>query len=224
MLKYYIFGPQLSDINECEINTAICGVGSCINTEGNFTCVCPDGHMLMPDKRCMGRKNYSYMYLYLHIANFVLSLICYTIQPTYTLSFTCRYSLQILHMAYTWMPRCLHVNAMWHVCRAHTIFYLSFTDAREGNCYLHIFGSGSTRPGEPRVTCENPLASNLTMKQCCCSVGRGWNALEDVNAFKPCTPCPRARSSQYLGWLISYHSSLHKTVGLLSVLEEILIP
>lgn len=44
-----------ADLNECEINSAICGVGSCINMEGNFTCVCPDGHMLMADNRCMGK-------------------------------------------------------------------------------------------------------------------------------------------------------------------------
>ena len=44
----------IADVNECEVNTAVCGVGTCINTEGNYTCICPEGHLLMPDRNCMG--------------------------------------------------------------------------------------------------------------------------------------------------------------------------
>ena len=44
-----------SDIDECSLNTAICGAGTCLNIEGNYTCVCPEGHMLMPDRNCMGK-------------------------------------------------------------------------------------------------------------------------------------------------------------------------
>lgn len=45
-----------ADVDECSLNTAICGAGTCMNLEGNYTCLCPDGHMLMPDRNCMGKR------------------------------------------------------------------------------------------------------------------------------------------------------------------------
>lgn len=37
-------GKACTDINECELNAGICrGGGTCVNTEGSFTCVCPPG-------------------------------------------------------------------------------------------------------------------------------------------------------------------------------------
>ena len=49
------------DTNECELNTAICGIGRCVNTVGNYTCICPDGHMLTPDNNCMGASAISHL-------------------------------------------------------------------------------------------------------------------------------------------------------------------
>ena len=46
-----------ADINECVVNPAICGIGTCMNKEGTYTCMCPEGHMLMLDKNCMGKLN-----------------------------------------------------------------------------------------------------------------------------------------------------------------------
>jgi len=46
-------------------------------------------------------------------------------------------------------------------------------------------------------TCEQSLASNLTMKQCCCSIGRGWNSLEDEQRRRPCVTCPVRDSRKY---------------------------
>ncbi|KAK6631430.1 hypothetical protein RUM44_005957 [Polyplax serrata] len=40
-------GKTCTDINECDINPGICrGGGTCVNTEGSFTCVCPRGLIL----------------------------------------------------------------------------------------------------------------------------------------------------------------------------------
>ncbi|XP_054288254.1 fibrillin-2-like [Macrosteles quadrilineatus] len=37
-------GKICTDINECELNAGLCrGGGTCVNTEGSFTCVCPPG-------------------------------------------------------------------------------------------------------------------------------------------------------------------------------------
>ena len=57
---------------------------------------------------------------------------------------------------------------------------------RPGHCYLQVRGQ----------TCERSLASNLTMKQCCCSIGRGWTSVEDEQRRRPCTPCPLKDTSQ----------------------------
>ena len=39
------------DINECN-NKSICSVGSCVNTEGTYKCMCDQGYK-MEDKKCV---------------------------------------------------------------------------------------------------------------------------------------------------------------------------
>lgn len=37
-------GKTCTDINECDLNAGVCrGGGTCVNTDGSFTCVCPPG-------------------------------------------------------------------------------------------------------------------------------------------------------------------------------------
>ena len=36
-------GKTCQDINECMMDRDICQGGTCVNTEGSFTCNCPDG-------------------------------------------------------------------------------------------------------------------------------------------------------------------------------------
>ena len=45
---------SISDIDECAEQPYYCGLGTCVNTLGNFTCICPDGYMPMPGEGCMG--------------------------------------------------------------------------------------------------------------------------------------------------------------------------
>ena len=45
-VKHYLY---ISDINECDEDLHICGVGSCVNEIGNYHCVCPHGYMLLPN-------------------------------------------------------------------------------------------------------------------------------------------------------------------------------
>lgn len=49
------------DINECVENLNACGPGFCINDEGSYHCVCPDGYMVLPNasKLHIGRNIYS---------------------------------------------------------------------------------------------------------------------------------------------------------------------
>lgn len=46
----------ISDVDECAINPGICGVGVCVNKEGTYSCICPEGYMLLPSgKKCVGQ-------------------------------------------------------------------------------------------------------------------------------------------------------------------------
>ncbi|XP_055956124.1 fibrillin-2 [Patella vulgata] len=59
-------------------------------------------------------------------------------------------------------------------------------DMRKESCFLEYLNT-TRRPF--RSICENPVSSNLTKRQCCCTVGAAWG----VN----CETCPRERSLQY---------------------------
>ena len=39
-------GKACQDINECSIDPTLCSGGICINTEGSFTCRCPNGERM----------------------------------------------------------------------------------------------------------------------------------------------------------------------------------
>lgn len=44
-----------ADIDECLVNPGICGPGTCYNTLGNYTCVCPQDYMQVNGgNKCMG--------------------------------------------------------------------------------------------------------------------------------------------------------------------------
>lgn len=45
----------LTDIDECVSSVGICGPGTCYNTQGNYTCVCPPEYMQVNGgNNCMG--------------------------------------------------------------------------------------------------------------------------------------------------------------------------
>lgn len=44
-----------ADIDECTTHIGICGPGTCYNTLGNYTCVCPPEYMQVNGgNNCMG--------------------------------------------------------------------------------------------------------------------------------------------------------------------------
>ena len=74
----------------------------------------------------------------------------------------------------------------------------AMTDMRPGHCYRRL--------DESRDRCDQSLASNLTRRQCCCSIGRGWHvaATHDHQRPRPhsgdCRPCPHAGTCTYFAW------------------------
>lgn len=54
--KEYAYYILLSaDIDECLVNPGICGPGTCYNTLGNYTCVCPQDYMpVNGGNKCLG--------------------------------------------------------------------------------------------------------------------------------------------------------------------------
>lgn len=50
-------GPRPADIDECTTHIGICGPGTCYNTLGNYTCVCPPEYMQVNGgNNCMGER------------------------------------------------------------------------------------------------------------------------------------------------------------------------
>lgn len=49
------FSLCVSDIDECSQSPEICTFGTCSNTEGSFTCLCPEGFVISASgRRCLG--------------------------------------------------------------------------------------------------------------------------------------------------------------------------
>ena len=45
------------DINECNTGKHHCGDGICQNTDGSYSCICPEGYTIIDSgKRCIGLK------------------------------------------------------------------------------------------------------------------------------------------------------------------------
>ena len=76
-----------------------------------------------------------------------------------------------------------------------------FADARQGVC----FKDSRTGAGN-RLTCENPMAFNLTKKQCCCSIGAAWG----LTTSPPCSACPKFKSSKKNYWFPLYQLPIHQ--------------
>jgi len=75
-------------------------------------------------------------------------------------------------------------------------------DMRAGTCYLEV--RDDTRQGQRQIVCDRALTSNLTMKQCCCSVGLGWNAFDDEQRGRSCVACPvyGSRTNRFLDFAL----------------------
>lgn len=39
-----IFCSVSTDVNECELLSSVCGEAQCVNVDGSFLCMCPNGH------------------------------------------------------------------------------------------------------------------------------------------------------------------------------------
>lgn len=57
-LCYFIF----PDIDECVAHPGVCGPGTCYNTLGNYTCICPPEYMQVNGgHNCMGMSAFTFL-------------------------------------------------------------------------------------------------------------------------------------------------------------------
>ena len=67
---FFMASYSLLDINECLEDPLICGVGACVNTDGGYNCVCPEGYVLLP-----GGSKHIHEWT-LTVDAFIISAIC----------------------------------------------------------------------------------------------------------------------------------------------------
>lgn len=57
LINWSVFACFL-DIDECVAHPGVCGPGTCYNTLGNYTCICPPEYMQVNGgHNCMGMQN-----------------------------------------------------------------------------------------------------------------------------------------------------------------------
>lgn len=42
-IAFIVFSSS-TDVNECELLSSVCGEAQCVNVDGSFLCMCPNGH------------------------------------------------------------------------------------------------------------------------------------------------------------------------------------
>jgi len=47
-----------SDVNECRENPQICQNGTCLNSDGSYSCICNEGFEADEYQRCIGMCSY----------------------------------------------------------------------------------------------------------------------------------------------------------------------
>lgn len=46
---------SFSDVNECRLRPDICGAGTCLNSDGGYSCLCPPGFVHISGS-CVGKR------------------------------------------------------------------------------------------------------------------------------------------------------------------------
>ena len=95
------------DVNECAEQPGICGIWTCVNKDGNFSCICPDGHIMLPDGHtCMGQCSHSFCLLswdwHLSCALFNLSWDWYLSCSLFSLLWDWPLSCSLFSLSWDW--------------------------------------------------------------------------------------------------------------------------
>lgn len=204
IVSFFFFFSLSLDINECLVDPFICGVGTCVNTDGGYNCVCPEGYVLLPggSKQLKfsitnRKREPTHFYFNNEPINEANTTFWISIKEKLTIELIHSCSIQahfkIVSILITVISM-VSLKACFSFRRAHDFVVIIWISVNElwFQCrfFLPRFLIGECVDMRKELcymnftdsSCANPMSQPQTLMVCCCSMGAGWG--------KDCEECP----------------------------------